>query len=188
MEHPSHHLNENPDALLSSLVGSDVILGMMDALSTVGQGCVVEVGVYKGGTAYFLDQWAQHMGRECYLYDTFSGMPYADPGDCHAVGDFADTSPVSVKDLIPHAHVVAGIFPDSAVDMPPIAFAHIDVDQYRAYIDTCRYLNPLMARGSMMWFDDPDVLPPAFKAVHELYGDRLEKIHFNSRFKFVVRF
>lgn len=160
----------------------------MDALATVGQGCVVEVGVYKGGTAYFLDQWAQHMGRDCYLYDTFSGMPYADDGDSHKVGDFADTSPDRVKTLIPHAHVIPGIFPTSAVDMPPIAFAHIDVDQYRAYKETCQYLEPIMARGGLMWFDDADVLPAASKAVTEMYGYRLEKFPCGNRFKFVVRF
>jgi len=188
MEHPSHQLSQNHPAILSSLVGSEVIFGMMDALATVGAGCVVEVGVYQGGTAYFLDQWAQHMRRECYLYDTFCGMPYADPGDSHAVGDFADTSLQSVKALIPHAHVIPGIFPDSAIEMGKIAFAHIDVDQYRAYKDTCRYLEPYMAPQSIMWFDDADVIPAAHKAVDEMYRDRMMRFTCGNRFKFGVRF
>jgi hypothetical protein len=185
---PSYHPNQNQEALLSSLIGPEIILGMMDALSTVGHGCVVEVGVYKGGTAYFLDQWAQHMGRRCYLYDTFSGMPYADPGDSHAVGDFADTSLPSVKKLIPHATIVPGIFPSSAVLMPKIAFSHIDVDQYRAYKESFEYLEPLMAPKSIMWFDDADVIPAAGKAVFEIFGDRVSKFPCGSRFKFGVRF
>lgn len=188
MEHPAYHPNENPDVLVNSLIGPDIIFGMMDALATVGDGCVVEIGVYKGGTAYFLDQWAQHMNRECYLYDTFSGMPYADPGDSHQVGDFADTSIEAVATLIPHAHVIPGIFPSSAVDMPRIAFAHIDVDQYRAYKETCTYLNPLMAANSILWFDDADCIPAAGRAVGELYGDRLQKWSMGHRFKFYVRF
>jgi hypothetical protein len=161
---------------------------MMDALATVAQGCVVEVGVYQGGTAYFLDQWAQHRGRECYLYDTFCGMPYAEPGDSHQIGDFADTTAMAVKELIPHAHVIPGIFPSSAVAMPPIAFAHIDVDQYRAYKESCAYLDPLMAPGSVMWFDDADVLPAAGKAVFEMYGQRVVKFPCGDRWKFGVRF
>jgi hypothetical protein len=115
-------------------------------------------------------------------------MPYADPGDRHEVGDFADTSLQAVKDLIPHASVVPGIFPQSAVPMPPVAFAHIDVDQYRAYIDTCRYLDPLMAPGGIMWFDDPDVIPQAFLAVFEVYGDRLVKFPCGPQSKYGVRF
>jgi Methyltransferase domain len=174
--------------LLKSLVGENVILGMMDALRSVGAGCVVEVGVYKGGTAYFLDQWAQYKNRECYLYDTFCGMPYAEPGDSHALGDFADTSAMAVKELIPHAHVIPGIFPTSAIDMPRVAFAHIDVDQYRAYIESCSYLDPLMAPGSIMWFDDADCIPAAGKAVFEMYGDRVQKFACGHQIKFGVRF
>ena len=176
------------DILLNSLVGESIIYGMIDALATVGEGCILEVGVYKGGTAYFLDQWAQQRARECYLYDTFSGMPYADPGDAHHVGDFADTSVEKVRELIPHAHIVPGIFPTSAVSMPPIAFAHIDVDQYRAYKETCQYLDPLMAPGSIMWFDDADVIDAAARAVFEMYGQRVIKFPCGSRFKFGVRF
>jgi hypothetical protein len=161
---------------------------MIDALQTVAQGCIVEVGVYKGGTAYFLDQWAQLNHRDCYLYDTFSGMPYADPGDQHRVGDFADTTLQSVKELIPHAHIVPGIFPLSAVPMPPVAFAHIDVDQYRSYKETCTYLDPLMAPGGVMWFDDADCLDAAARAVFEMYGDRVVKFPCGGRFKFGVRF
>lgn len=161
--------------MLLSLVGEGVILAMMDALSTVGDGCVVEVGVYKGGTAYFLDQWARHMGRACYLYDTFTGIPYAGPDDSHQVGDFGDTSAEAVSVLIPGAFVVQGIFPASAVPMPPVAFAHVDVDQYQSYVETCRYMEPRMAPKGILWFDDANCLPSAGRAVHELYGERIEK-------------
>lgn len=183
-----HPLKENPDVLLSSLVGSDVILAMMDALATVGKGNVVEVGVYKGGTGYFLDQWAIHMGRECYLYDTYTGMPYAEERDSHKVGDFSDTSAYAVKELIPHAHVIPGIFPTSSIPMGTVAFAHIDVDQYRAYVESCSYLEPLMAPQSIMWFDDADCIQSAKEAVTEMYGPRLQKWTFGSRFKYYVRF
>lgn len=176
---------EDSDVLLMSLVGESVIREMMDVLSTVGDGCVVEVGVYKGGTAYFLDQWAQHMGRQTYLYDTFTGIPYAGPDDSHRIGDFGDTSRETVAALIPKACVVEGVFPSSAVPMPPIAFAHIDVDQYQSYVDSCKYLDPLMAHKGVMWFDDANCLPSAARAVHEMYDGRIQKSQIG---KWYVRF
>jgi hypothetical protein len=174
-----------PEALPLSLVGEGVIDAMLECLETVGDGSIVEVGVYQGGTAYYLNAWAQRHGRECYLYDTFSGIPYADPIDTHKVGDFSLTSVESVRDLVKGARIIQGIFPESAVPMPPVAFVHIDVDQYRGYIETCRYLDPLMASGGVMWFDDADCIASAGQAVHELYGKRVEIGACNKRY---VRF
>jgi spore coat protein CotH len=131
-------------------------------------GCFVEVGVYKGGTASYLTELAEQQGREVYLYDTFTGMPYkGEFDDRHNVGDFSDTNYDVVREALPYANVIKGIFPQSAVEMPKIAFAHIDVDQYQGYIDCINYLSPLMAVGGVMWFDDY-VLSGAQKAIKEL--------------------
>ena len=86
-----------------TLVGPDTISAILQILQTVGNGCIVEVGVYKGGTAYHLNKWAQANGSSCYLYDTFTGIPYADPDDSHKVGDFSDTSFETVSALFPDA-------------------------------------------------------------------------------------
>jgi len=174
-------------ALEASVIGTATLCGVLAMLDRCPDGCVIEVGVYKGGTAWWLDHWAQERGRQCFLYDTFSGIPFKLEGvDSHAVGDFGDTSSDAVRALIPHATVVEGLFPDSIVPMPPVAFAHIDVDQYQSYLDTCRALEPLMAPGGIMWLDDPNCLRGAMQAVQELYGDRLEVDHDTS--KLFVRF
>lgn len=150
---------------------------MLQMAETVeGSGCIVEVGVYKGGTGWFLATWAQAHKRECFLYDTFTGIPYAIAGvDSHKVGDFGDTSFEAVRSNVPYATVVQGIFPASAVPMPSVAFVHLDVDQYQSYIDCCTYLEPLMSPGGVMWFDDPNCLTGARDAVLSLYGDRIKK-------------
>jgi asparagine synthase (glutamine-hydrolysing) len=58
--------------------------------------------------------------------------------------------------------------------MPPIAFAHIDCDQYQSVKDTLLYLMPLMAPGGVMWFDDYGEIEEAKRAVDECCVGRLE--------------
>lgn len=132
------------------------------------EGCFVEVGVYKGGTASYLTELAEKQEREIFLYDTFEGMPYSDAIDPWKEGTFADDVDYEkIKAHLSYANVIKGIFPESAVVMPKIAFAHIDVDQYRGYIDCINYLSPMMMPGGVMWFDDYE-LEGAKKAIEEL--------------------
>lgn len=157
-----------------SLVGEATIREMLAAARDTPAGCFVEVGVYKGGTGWFLNQLAIDQAREVYLYDTFTGIPYHDVVDSHSTGDFADTSVEEVRALIPRATTVQGLFPDSAVPMPPIAFVHLDCDQYRSVKESAEYLIPLMVPKGVIWFDDSPCLPGAHKAAKELFGDRLQ--------------
>jgi len=154
---------------LPSLVGADVILEMVTMAMECPDGCFMEVGVYKGGTAWYLEKLARRQSRLLYLYDTFTGMPYQDAVDPHRVGDFGDTSYETVRDALPYATVVQGVFPRSAVPMPPIAFAHLDCDQYRSVKESVEYIKPLMMTGGVIWFDDYGCLPGATKAVDELF-------------------
>lgn len=135
------------------------------------EGCFVEVGVYRGGTAYYLNEIAIEQGRKLYLYDTFDGIPYQDEvmGDRHRVGDFSDTSMAEVVAAVPEAIVVKGLFPASIIPMPPVAFAHIDCDQYQSIIDSVHALRPLMVDGGIMLFDDYGCLEGATRAVEELF-------------------
>jgi O-methyltransferase len=141
------------------------------------QGCFVEVGVYQGGSALHLARIAEEQKRPLYLYDTFTGIPYQGELDPHAVGDFNETEYELVRDLIPYATVVQGIFPQSMVEMGPVAFAHIDVDQYQSYKEAFEVLVPLMVRGGAMILDDYGHLPGATAAADEFFGkDRI--IHY----------
>jgi len=134
-------------------------------------GCFVEVGVYKGGTAWHLSNIAEERGVPLFLYDTFEGMPYADASDQHKVGDFSDTSAEAVAAAIPYAKVIKGVFPASIThDTENVAFAHIDCDQYQAIVSSARALISRMAPGGIMLFDDFGVLDQATKAVSDLFG------------------
>lgn len=151
------------------------------ARSTPLGGCFVEVGVFQGGSAIHLYALALEQHRALYLYDTFEGMPYHEPGlDSHPLGDFANTSVERVHVLCQKATIVSGIFPDSAIPMPPIAFAHIDVDNYRCVFESAQYLRHRMTKGGIIWFDDSPCLAGAAKATGALFGE-LRKLSFTGQ-------
>lgn len=149
------------------IIGDDGAASLLAIAGKCPEGCFVEVGVYQGGSAWHLYQLAQEQGRSLFLYDTFDGIPYQGDIDVHKVGDFGDTSFEAVCQLMPRANVLRGIFPASMVRMPPVAFAHIDCDQYQAVADCIRVLTPLMAPGGAMVLDDAFCLAGATKALED---------------------
>ena len=139
---------------LESAVPQYIINELINKARTTPEGCFVEIGVYKGGTGYQLANLAEEQNRKIFLYDTFEGIPYTSDMDYHQVGDFNDTDYETVKNAIPYATVVKGLFPESAIEMPPIAFLHLDCDQYKSVIDSVNYLLPKMVKNGIIWFDD----------------------------------
>lgn len=159
-----------------SLIGPKELKELESAARAAPPGDLVEVGVYKGGSAAVLGKVAREQGRRLFLFDTFTGIPFRDDGvDHHNVGDFDDTSAEAVQAAVPNAHIREGLFPDTLTDeVGPIALAHIDCDQYRSVRACCQELAPRMVRGGVMVFDDPNVLPGAALAVRESFdGDRI---------------
>ena len=161
-----------PDALPTKVQGR-VITEMRTVAAATPPGCFMEVGVYQGGTAWHLCEVAKKQDRQVFLYDTFEGIPFKDDIDHHEVGDFSDTDYDTVKSRLPYATVIKGLFPDSAVSMPPIAFAHIDCDQYRAIRQSVAHVLPMMVAGGIIWFDDVvDWIPGTMQAIKEMFGDQ----------------
>jgi len=157
-----------------SLVDIGTITEMLKlAEVTPAHGCFLEVGVYKGGTAWHLDKLATQQGRWFICYDTFEGMPNQHPlWDRHKIGEFADTSYEEVQRAIPDAIVVKGVFPDCASKEftgKYIAFAHVDCDQYESVHKSIWYLLPRMLKGGVIWFDDSPNLEGAKRAVREWF-------------------
>lgn len=156
----------------ASLINDDMLDTMRELASGAPPGALVEVGVYKGGSAAVLYEVAQQQGRELYLYDSFEGMPVHGPLDQHRVGEFADTSAEDVQALFPEAIVCAGIFPASLMEMGPVAFVHADADQYQTTFDICHKFSQTMVAGGAMLFDDYGVLNGCRVAVDECFPDR----------------
>lgn len=158
-----------------SLIDPENIRNMLGKAVASPAGCFVEIGVYRGGTAWWLDRLAWIQRRQCFLYDTFEGIPYCDPIDHHLVGDFGDADFGEVCKIMSSAtSVIKGIFPACAVEMPPVAFVHLDCDQYRSIVNAVNYLRPLMVEGAIIWIDDSPVLDGAHQAAKDLFGDNLQ--------------
>ena len=145
-------------------------------------GHAAEVGVYKGGTAYIL---ARTLGnRTLHLFDTFTGMPEADPSkDLHRKGDFADTTVEAVQGLLrefgDRIQIHKGFFPDTAGDIHGSwSFVHVDADIYKSVLDCAAFFWPKLPVGGIMVFDDYGFpsCPGAKKAVDEYFSPIPKKV------------
>lgn len=159
-----------------SLVGPNAIEDLCNIAAQAPHGCFVEFGVYQGGTAWYLAKIAREQGRPLYLYDTFTGIPHKDDIDSHQIGDFSDTALEQVKRAIPDAIYCVGVFPETLVDMPPIAFVHVDADQYQSLKDAIRLFVPRMVSGASIVFDDYKCLAGADQAITEWEAELGHKI------------
>ena len=160
-----------------SLINPAILDAMIDMARETPPGDFAEVGVYRGGSAARLADLARRQERRLFLFDTFTGIPEATPEvDAHKIGDFSDTSVDLVRSAVgPEPIIVVG---DATETLPetetgPLAFVHLDCDQYATYRAAIIELMPRMVRGGVMWFDDVADLPGARRAVEELFGKEL---------------
>lgn len=123
-------------------------------------GAVVEVGVWRGGTAALLA--ASAPSKQIHLFDTFSGVAKANDeyDTLYKGGEHADVNFNDVKTLLsqftPHAHLHRGLFPDEHLAAIPdlISFAHIDVDTHNSAKESFYAIWPRMKKGGIVVFDD----------------------------------
>lgn len=145
-------------------------------------GAFYECGVYRGGTAFLLRRvLGDRTDKPLRLFDTFAGMPRTDPDkDFVKAGDFAGVSLDAVRGFVggDHACYYPGLIPDSFAGLPdePIAFAHVDLDLWRATRDCCDYLYPRLSPGGVLVFDDYGYMtcPGVRDAVDEFFADKPE--------------
>lgn len=163
---------------VGTLLGAERGRVLWDALTERAtlEGEVLELGVYKGGSALVLQRAAPT--RQLHLFDTFSGHPdvdrFHDDRSAQPVGRFGDTNVNQVAALFRGAPVAIhrGVFPWSAQywhPAPKLVVAHIDADLYESVHAACALLWPWMVPGGVMIFDDygfPDC-PGAKRAVDQ---------------------
>ena len=165
---------------MHSLIRPDVLHELAETSRNAPAGDLVEVGVYKGGSAWILDMVGREQGRKVFLFDTFKGIPYAhSKHDVHKKDDFGDVVLEEVRAALPDSQLIVGVFPGTmkdaeALGLGKIAVAHIDCDQYKSVKACCEHLAKRMVPGGVMIFDDYDVLPGAKLAVDESFGGRVE--------------
>lgn len=125
-------------------------------------GDILEVGVWRGGTAGIL-ACANKSGKgSLYFADTFKGVVKAGPQDTlYKGGEHANTSVEIVVQLLDRLKVkdyrfLTGIFPDDFKNFPSAAIkiCHIDVDTYLSAKEVVDFIWPKLVTGGMIIFDD----------------------------------
>jgi hypothetical protein len=156
-------------------------------------GAVLEVGVYKGGTALTALNYLEISSRgkteltkrEVFLFDTFDGFGKGernsvDPiwsGTHQIFGSSATIKYVSetletagYKYSIQALNIISEKLP---IEIGSISFAHIDVDSYLATSAALKKIAPIVSIGGIMLLEDPAGTPllyGAFLAMHEFLG------------------
>jgi predicted O-methyltransferase YrrM len=123
------------------------------------EGAMAEVGVYKGGSSYWLCQNSPN--KKMYCMDTFGGMPETDKSiDAHNKGDFT-VSLESVQKLMEpfkdRTTFVKGIFPRENAEIlenEKFSLVHLDVDIYSSEIECIDFFWDRISPGGILVFDD----------------------------------
>lgn len=119
-------------------------------------GCIVEFGVYHGGTLKALAE--RYPERWCIGFDTWSGMPAEShtPGEPHGIGTFNECDFEKVQAGMPSNVLLRrGRFPDTAIGLDiEVAFAHVDFDWKVSTADAIAWLKPRLSPGAIVVFDD----------------------------------
>lgn len=128
---------------------------------------ILEVGVWRGGTAGIMAQQLLNLNSTATLYlaDTFTGVAKAGANDSfYTGGEHSDTSQYIVEDLLKtksqyqNYKILKGIFPDETANKIPITeqfgLCHIDVDVYTSAKDILEWIWDKLIIGGMVVFDD----------------------------------
>lgn len=153
-------------------------------------GAVAEIGVFRGGSAYFLALAYDKQGSKpeaLHAIDTFEGhavgtISAAD--SYHAEGMFAETSFEAVRDYLADFDFVRihpGEFSSVApkLDESRYRLVHIDTDLYQPTLDCFAYFLPKLNVGGIFVVDDylGKKCPGVTRAVHEFLEQHPEFDH-----------
>lgn len=137
---------------------------LVDGVRSV-PGCIVEVGVWRGGSGALLARRCRlsGIGDTVYLCDTFTGIVKATPDDAGYRGsEHADTSLEHVKALLAsldlhNTKILKGVFPDetaAAISGSAVRLCHVDVDVEACARDVFTWVWPRLSSGGVVVFDD----------------------------------
>ena len=143
---------------LVALIAGPKLDSLLSLLETVKHldGCVAELGVYKGGTLKAMAEAVPE--KTCYGFDTWKGLPAESwqEGEGMNPGSLADVSFENVVKMLPaNCKLVRGLFPQSAEGIDEqFCFAHADLDYEISTEDAIAWLKPRMVSGGVIVFDD----------------------------------
>lgn len=126
------------------------------------EGSILEVGVWKGGTACIIAK-AAIGNSKIFLADTFQGVVKTGLNDTYYKGgEHSDSGEDEVKELLnglglDNYEILTGIFPDDFkgdYDDTKFRFCHIDVDVYQSALDIFNFVWSRLIIGGIVVFDD----------------------------------
>jgi O-methyltransferase len=125
-------------------------------------GDILEVGVWRGGTAGILGVGNRGGVGDLFFADTFSGVVKSGVMDTnYKGGEHSDTTKGVVTKLLDELEIkeyqlLIGIFPDDFIDFRSrsIKLCHIDVDTFLSAKGIMDFIWPKMIRGGIVVFDD----------------------------------
>lgn len=139
----------------------DKVWVLIQLLTKLPSGVLIEVGVFRGG---FLKLLADTIpSRSIYAYDTFTGVPQevltpADPPQ--KPGWFSNVNLEMVKEFVGYDNRITyfpGVFPSSfhlTTITLPIAFVHIDVNNYQTTAAALDLFYTHVESGGIIVIDD----------------------------------
>jgi macrocin-O-methyltransferase TylF-like protien len=156
------------------------IIQAIDASRPVA-GDYLEIGVYKGSSAYVALDYMQRAGvkRRCFFLDTFSGFDYAEAKtssdaawqNTHGEATYEGAKSFLSRFQVPHEVIKANIVTDPLpASITAVALCNIDVDMYEAVLAALNKVAPLVSAGGIIIAEDQGHTPlllGAYAAVTE---------------------
>jgi hypothetical protein len=148
-----------------TLLGLDRLYSLWQAARLVARvpGNLAEIGVYRGGSSWFLSEAVRHFSGTpvpLHAFDTFTGHPSVTEHDpFHTVGRFNETSLAGVQQFLAPLHSVT-IHPGDVLatigDMPDVAYrlVHVDTDLYAPTLACLRHFAGHVSPGGVIVVDD----------------------------------
>ncbi|MGI9111671.1 MAG: TylF/MycF/NovP-related O-methyltransferase [Gaiellaceae bacterium] len=156
----------------------DRLYTLWQAVRAAPDAAIVEIGVYRGGSAKFIAETLRQAGRtpRVYACDTFRGHASTDAidGGHHTLEKFLDTSSEEVGEYLssyPNLELLVGDIEETSARLADerFGFVHVDVDVYGATSFCLRFFAPRLAPGAVIVVDDYGFVtcPGAKQAVDE---------------------
>jgi O-methyltransferase len=139
---------------------------LVEQVSKLSSGDILEVGTYKGGTGTMIAKQASVSCPEAkvYLCDTFQGIVKCGENEISTrvngqhVADIEDVVELILKMSLTNIEILTGIFPEDTQHLIPqdtvFRLCHIDVDVYQSAKDIMDWVWPRLLVHGIVVFDD----------------------------------
>jgi len=152
-------------------------------------GNILEVGVWRGGTAGILTSTLKN--KKVYLADTFEGVVKSSEWEHYSDNAHNDTSQKLVDDFLKKSinvnnyQIIKGIFPEQTgleIESETFSLVYLDLDVYMSTKDAFNFVWPKINKNGIVVFDDYGMISACegiYRFVNEIRDDK-DKIFFQN--------